>query len=178
MSRVFHRLSVTLLMAGVALLGAGLSAWAAGVRFNTTESIPLGIYGTSEAPVTKGAYVIWCPPETGVFAHARERGYIGAGYCPGGYGYLMKRVLAATTDILTVADEGVRVNGLLLPLSVPLAADGAGRAMPRYRVDQYPLTESELLLMSELTAVSFDGRYFGPVSRSQVVTVIRPILTW
>ena len=79
------------------------AACAAGARINTTKSIPVGLYWTSSAPVEKGAYVLFCPPQAGVFDDAKARGYIGAGFCPGGYGYMMKRVLAAKDDAVTVS---------------------------------------------------------------------------
>lgn len=44
----------------------------------------------------------------------------------------MKRVLAMGGDAVTSMDEGVRVNSELVPASVPLAMDKAGRAKPRY----------------------------------------------
>ncbi|MBD4272924.1 conjugative transfer signal peptidase TraF, partial [Xanthomonas citri pv. citri] len=80
-------------------------------RLNTSKSIPLGLYWTSSAPVTKGEYVIFCPPQRPVFDDARERGYIGSGFCPGNYGYMMKRVLAAKGDTVSVTPQGVTVNG-------------------------------------------------------------------
>jgi conjugative transfer signal peptidase TraF len=70
------------------------------------------------------------------------------------------------------------VNGRLLSLSAPLKTDQAGRPMPRYRPHAFTLGASEVLLMSEVSATSFDGRYFGPLSRSQIKSVIRPVLTW
>src|SRR4051812_8304966 len=72
------------------LLGAG--CYAAGARINTTRSIPLGLYWTSSMPIAKGVYVLFCPPKGRVFDEAKERGYISKGFCPGHYGYLMKRV--------------------------------------------------------------------------------------
>jgi conjugative transfer signal peptidase TraF len=108
---------------------------------------------------------------------AKERGYIGAGFCPGGFGYMMKRILAAKNDIVAINDEGVWVNGELLPLSVPRKADIAGRALPQLHVDRYTLGEAELLLMSDVSDISFDGRYLGPVNRSQIKAVIRPVIT-
>jgi conjugative transfer signal peptidase TraF len=163
---------------GMAVLAAGLACTAAGLRINATKSIPLGVYRTSSAPAEKGAYVLFCPPPTELFKEAKARLYIGAGFCPGGYGYMMKRILAAKGDSVTVADEGVRVNGALLPLSAPLRFDRDGRTLLRYPAAGFMLRASEALLMSDTSATSFDGRYFGPMPLSQIKTVIVPVLTW
>jgi conjugative transfer signal peptidase TraF len=162
--------------AGASLLALAALAWP--MRINTTKSVPVGFYWMTSDPVKKGSYVIFCPPETELFATAKERGYIGAGFCPGGYGYMMKRVAAVKDDAVTIAADGVRVNGALLPLSVPRAADNAGRPIPRSEIKRYTLGASELLLMSDISGTSFDGRYFGPIDRKQVQGVIRPIFTW
>ena len=165
-------------IAGVAFLILGAAGYAAGLHVNTTKSIPVGLYMTTSSPVEKGAYVIFCPPQVSVFEDAKERGYIGAGFCPGAYGYMMKRVLAAKNDTITVNDDGVRVNGELLALSAPLATDGAGRPLPRFQADSYTLAGPDVLLMSDVSGTSFDGRYFGLINRSQIKGVIRPVLTW
>jgi len=107
-------------IAGVSVLVLGALACASGACINSTKSIPVGLYWLSSEPVEKGAYVMFCPPPIGVFDEAKARGYLGAGFCPGGYGYLMKRVLAAKDDAVTITDEGVRVNGELLPHSAPI----------------------------------------------------------
>ena len=62
--------------------------------------------------------------------------------------------------------------------SAPIKADKAGRPLPRYQSNSYTLGNSEVLLMSDVSATSFDGRYFGPINRSQIKTVIRPVITW
>ena len=178
MSRILKRIAAGVVIAGVAALLLAAGGYAAGARVNTTKSIPVGLYWTSSAPVEKGAYVLFCPPPLGVFDDAKDRGYLGAGFCAGGYGYLMKRVLAAKDDVVSVADDGVRVNGARLPFSAPRKTDAAGRPMPRFQSNRYTLGQAEVLLMSDVSATSFDGRYFGPVHRSQIQTVIRPVLTW
>ena len=50
--------------------------------------------------------------------------------------------------------------------------------MPRYRSNAFTLGASEVLLMSDVSRTSFDGRYFGPLNRSQIKSVIRSVLTW
>lgn len=163
---------------GIILLLLGAACYAVGVRVNTTGSIPVGLYWTSGKPAEKGDYVMVCPPPLEVFDMAKERGYIRAGFCPGGYSYLMKRLSAAKDDTVTVADDGVRANGRLLPFSVPLKTDRAGRPLPRYQADNYTLDEYQVLLMTDRNPFSFDGRYFGPINRSQIKSVVVPIITW
>jgi conjugative transfer signal peptidase TraF len=170
------RIARSIALAALGLMALGFLCHAAGLRINTTQSIPDGLYRMTDGPVAKGEYVIFCPPQSVLFDEARERGYIGAGFCPGGYGLMMKRVAAVGGDAVAWTQEGVSVNGKLLPLSIPLEADKAGRVMPRYLFDDYTLGESELLLMSDASGTSFDGRYFGAVDLSQVKGLIRPVI--
>ena len=110
MNRLRRRLAMGTAIAGVSVLALGALACASGARINSTRSIPVGLYWLSSEPVEKGAYVMFCPPPIGVFDEARARGYLGAGFCPGGYGYLMKRVLAAKDDVVTISDGKVAVS--------------------------------------------------------------------
>lgn len=165
-------------VAGIALIVAGAACRMAGIRINASKSIPVGVYRTTDIPIVTGAYVLVCPPPSGMFEEARKRGYIGAGFCPGEYGYLMKRVAATENDTVTVTDEGVRVNGSLLPFSAPRRSDKARRPLPFYRINDYVLGRDEVLLMSDKSATSFDSRYFGPVLRSQLATAITALVTW
>jgi conjugative transfer signal peptidase TraF len=178
MTALARTVTTAMSVGGIVLLLLGAACQMAGARVNTSKSIPVGLYWTTSAPTDKGAYVLFCPPPSGVFTQARERGYIGAGFCPGDYGYLMKRVAATERDTVTVTSEGVWVNGERLPLSEPRQADKAGRPLPRYQANGYVLGDAEVLLMSDGSATSFDGRYFGPVSRAQLKTAIKLILTW
>ena len=165
----------------VGVLLSVLMAWgliyAAGIRVNTTPSIPLGLYQLTNEPLVKGAYVLLCPPPSPVFEMAKARGYVGAGFCPGGYGQLMKRLVAAKDDEVTINAEGVAVNGQPLHLSKPIKLDGGGRPLPHYE-KSWVLDSDEVLVMSDSNSGSFDGRYFGSIQRSQIEGVIRPVFTW
>lgn len=178
MNRLLKRIAAGTAIGGAGLLLLGVACYVVGARINTTRSIPLGLYWASSKPVEKGAYVMFCPPQVGVFDMAKERGYISTGLCPGQFGYIMKRVLAAKNDAVTVSDDGVRVNGELLPFSKPFKADKGGRPMPRYQSNSYTLGDYEVLLMTDVSPISFDSRYFGPINRSQIKTVITPVITW
>jgi conjugative transfer signal peptidase TraF len=177
-ARILSRIARHIAIGAVGFLILGSICFAAGVRVNTTKSIPVGLYRIVDESVEKGAYVIFCPPKLDIFDEAKERGYITAGFCSGDYGLMMKRVLAAENDRIVLSEAGVSINGELVPSSSPLAIDKQGRAMPRYQFSDYTLTKAELLLMSDVSNTSFDGRYFGPVDRSQVRRVIRPMITF
>ena len=92
--------------------------------------------------------------------------------------FAMDRAYRSVHDYTATFYKQERVNGELLPLSAPIKADKAGRPLPRYQSNSYTLGNSEVLLMSDVSATSFDGRYFGPINRSQIKTVIRPVITW
>ncbi len=178
MTTGWSRLRHPIVIMGVCFAVGLVLAHEAGLRLNTTGSIPLGLYLMSNDPIERGAYVLWCPPERPEFDLAKERGYIGAGFCPGGYGYMMKKVLAAPNDVVSVTDAGVMINGTVIPASQPFEADSLGRPLPRFRVTDYVLASSELLLMSNTNSRSFDARYFGPVHRAHIQSLIYPVWTW
>ncbi len=151
-----------------------------GLIVNTTKSIPMGLYiktGNFEKGRV-GDYVQICPPQTPVFLLAKQRGYIGAGYCPGGMGYMLKQVLAAKDDVVSVGGMGVVVNSQWVKNSVPMISDGAGQAMPVLEIKARKLEQSEILLMGIHSSKSFDGRYYGLMQTDQVVSVIEPIFVW
>ena len=136
-------------IAVIGLLALGFISFALGLRVNTTKSIAVGLYRMTDAPVAKGEYVIFCPPQSVLFDEAKRRGYIGPGFCPGDYGLMMKRVAAAGGDRVASSEDGIIVNSELLLASVPLKTDKAGRMMLRYEFYDYTLRESELLLKSD-----------------------------
>jgi len=178
MSQILNRLAINTAICCAVFLLFLFTCYLVGVRINTSKSIPIGLYWASSKPIEKSAYVLFCPPQVALFAEAKKHGYIGAGFCAGDYGYMMKRILAAKNDEVFIDDEGVRVNGELLPFSTPIKADKSGRPLTRFRPDHFTLDASEVLLMTDVSNTSFDARYFGPVKRSQIKTVIIPVITW
>jgi conjugative transfer signal peptidase TraF len=178
MNRLLKKVAVAVAGAGAGVIALGMVCYLIGARINTSRSIPLGLYWTSGAPVEKGAYVLFCPPSTAVFYEAKKRGYLTVGFCAGDFGYMMKRVLGVANDAVEFTDRGVLVNERLLALSAPRTRDFSGRPLPRYEPRAFNLTRSQLLLMSDVSETSFDARYFGPVDRAQIRSVIVPVLTW
>ncbi|OCG28966.1 conjugative transfer signal peptidase TraF [Gilliamella sp. HK2] len=145
-----------------------------GYRINITKSIPIGVYRTVNKAADKYDYVIFCPPENEIFKEARSRDYIDIGFCPGSYGFLMKKIVATKGDHVTISTDGVFINGKFLPLSVPLHRDLQGRVMNKIAINKV-LSDSEVLLMSDVSKTSFDARYFGIIDKKNIVSVVKPV---
>jgi conjugative transfer signal peptidase TraF len=124
----------------VALLALS-GALAAGLRINGTHSFPVGLYLASRKPPEKGDLVFVDPPALPLFALAKDRGYLGAGYSAAGCGYLIKRLVGVTGDRVTIDSAGVEVNGIRLANSAPCDCDGASRPLQPYALkDHNPTT--------------------------------------
>jgi conjugative transfer signal peptidase TraF len=150
-----------------------------GIRVPRTDSVPRGVYRTvSTDGFRRGQYVLLCPPDTPVIREARWRGYIAWGGCEQDYAYLLKVLAGQGGDVVSVGDDGVRVNGVLIPHSAPRAVDSRGRPMPLERSGIFTLKSNEYLVMSENRDTGFDSRYFGPVRREQLRAVLVPLWLW
>jgi conjugative transfer signal peptidase TraF len=169
------KLSVFIAIFLICLIALGALFHAMGFRINLTESIPIGLYRITSAESLKNAYVIFCPDDRKSFRLAKNRGYIDHGLNCGGYGYLMKKVVAVSGDILSVTPEGVLVNQMLLPFSKPKLKDGINRTLPQWRTLDYPLKENEVMTLTSQSEWSFDGRYYGLVHTRQIKGMITPI---
>lgn len=148
-----------------------------GMRFNSTDSYPIGFYWTTDKSEAKGDLVMFCPPDNAVFKEAKKRGYITYGFCEGDYGELLKRLVAIEGDSITVSEEGVFVNEIKIANSKPFIRDSVQQQMPIYRVRDYVLRDGEVLLMSDHNKGSFDARYFGVIKQASIKDVVTPLLT-
>ncbi|HEK1006906.1 TPA: S26 family signal peptidase [Pseudomonas putida] len=91
---------------------------------------------------------------------------------------MIKRLVAVPGDEVLIAAEGVSVNGQLQVRSQPLPQDPSGRSMPQPSSAQFRLADGEVLMLSDYSRLSFDGRYFGAVPQAQLDEVVRPWLVW
>ena len=179
---VTRRIGIVLLAwalaAGILVLGAYCNQ--AGYRLNQTISMPLGWYHLTpraDRPLKRGVLVVFCPPQSKVFAQAVERHYLKAGPCPNHTQPLLKPVAAIPGDTVLLSPSGVRINGLMLAGSPVLFRDSAGRPIPHLLWGEHRVQPTEIWLISTHSTQSFDSRYFGPIQVSQIQWIATPILT-
>lgn len=171
-----QKLPVVMMLTGAVTMGALAGGKAAGLCFNTTASMPRGLWQVQASePVERGTVVAICPPDRADIRQAAGRGYISSGRCPGGYEPLIKPVAALGGDVVTVASAGVAVDGKLLANTRPLARDEAGRTLHPVPAGSYRVAQDELWLLSGHDARSFDSRYFGGVPLANIIGVARPL---
>ena len=145
------------------------------VRLNVSASAPFGLYRLVDEPVARGVLVVACVPLAAARL-ARERGYLGEGFCPGGIQAVLKRVGALPGDLVDLGLDGLAVNGTQLPDSAPAASDSRGRQLHHAPWGRTVVAPREVWLIGVETTRSWDSRYFGPVPLDHIHAV-RPVLT-
>ena len=156
--------------------GAGLAliAWSvfADTRpvliWNASPSVPVGLYAVgAHADLSVGDLVLVKPPEP--LARLLEKRWI----LPDGAA-LLKPVAALPGQRICRNGDSVTVDGVTLAWTKP--RDRMGRPLPVWQ-GCHRLDGSEVFLLSPDHPGSFDGRYFGPLTRDTIIGRAVPIWT-
>jgi conjugative transfer signal peptidase TraF len=149
------------------------TAGLAGVRVNTSLSLPLGLYVRTTDEFAQ--LVEFCPAEP--FASlSRDRGYRVRGFaCPDHAVPLLKPVIARAGDIVNVSPAGIAVNGRLLPKTLPLKADAAHRPLIAWPTGTYAVRPGTIWVASTYSRASYDSRYIGPVEEKLIRGRLKPL---
>jgi conjugative transfer signal peptidase TraF len=156
--------------------GLGLGPGRGGLCFNSSSSLPRGLYLLGDAGGARpGDLVLACPPAAfGRLAVAR--GYLRRGGCPGGSRPLGKVLLAIAGDRLEVGAGAIALDGRRLAGTATLPADLEGRPLPRAAGGERRVADGEVWVISAHPR-SLDSRYFGSIAAAQVIGRLVPLLT-
>lgn len=132
--------------------------------YNHTPSVPVGLYLRTEAPISRGAFVTVRAQDVAPEA-ARARDFEGP------RDRFIKRVAAVGGDRVCADGDILLINDG--PALARRTHDSAGAALQRWSGCRV-LAEHEVVLLGEAEQ-SFDGRYWGPIDRSLVEGVWRPL---
>ena len=118
-----------------------------------------------EIGLTKGDLVSVClPHDWAVFA--QQRGYIGGGGpCADQSMPLVKQIGAIGGDPINIEPETIQ------------HIDSHGRPMPEFIVGAYIVPKGMVWLYGNEPR-SFDSKYYGPVPESNVLALLKPVITW
>ena len=162
-------------------------AWTAPhIMYNFTPSMPVGFYWIwrPHGPVKVGDVVMACVPlDTPAAREGLRRHYLpmhrfGTLRCPGNVYPVVKPVVAVPGDTVTLSMAGVSVNHHLLRNTAIIANDPQDRPVWHMPLKSYLVPAHTYWLISGLNRLSFDSRYWGPVTRADIVRRAVPILTF
>lgn len=136
------------------------------VVWNSTASAPIGLYRVLAATRLRPGDLVLAFPPLGAARLAAERGYLPLG-TP-----LVKHIAGLGGDRVCANRRLVTVDGL--KAATQLVHDGEGRALPAWHGCRL-LDDQQVFLLNSTVSHSFDGRYFGPIPRSNVVGRLRPL---
>jgi len=163
-----------LLLLGAALFCAPLVLQLTPIRWVITPSLPPGVYWETHEPIGRGSYVHFCLDEA-IAAFGAERGYIRSGTCPGLYEELFKVVAAVAGDVVELSEQGVTVNGQLVPHTPIYTTDSQNRPQPRWLSDgAHVVPDGQVFVLSTYHPRSWDSRYFGCVPINAIRGTARP----
>ncbi len=131
-----------------------------------SASVPLGLYAATPAEtIGHGDPVLVRPPET-LAAFIVERGYVARGVL------LLKHVTALPPQVVCAEGTAITVDGETV--AHRRMADRLGRVLQTWH-GCHRLESSEVFLLNPAEPDSLDGRYFGPLPRTNIVARLRPV---
>ncbi len=142
---------------------------------NTSNSLPQGLYlNLPVFELKKNDLVLICLNEE-MAKFAKERNYIKKGDCPLNTAPLGKKITGIFNDKVIFKKDFILVNNIKIKNSKPLLKDSLGRNLPKI-LGEILIKKGEYLLLNEVND-SFDSRYFGTISTSNIKGKLIPVFT-
>ena len=169
--RRFPRRAPLILTAGAfaALLVPALHAMPLRLVWNASASVPVGLYRIEPPAAIGVGDLVLMHPSPALERLMAERRYVERGVS------LLKPVAAVAGATVCRTGLSVTIDGHAAAVALP--SDRIGRALPRWSGCRR-LGSDEFFLIAPTSAASFDSRYFGPVTRTQIIGRAIPVWTW
>ncbi|MBN9511061.1 MAG: S26 family signal peptidase [Alphaproteobacteria bacterium] len=136
--------------------------------WNASASVPIGLYAVHPAHKLNITELVVVRPPADLARYLAERRYLPEGVP------MLKRVLALPGQTVCRSDRTITVDGI--GMGDALERDTLGRPLPVWQGCQR-IPENCVFLMNWQSADSFDGRYFGLLSRATVLGRADPVWT-
>ena len=140
--------------------------------------MPYGLYTKEQYKnllISHGDYILFCLNES-YTAIGLKQGYLEPGFTCNGSMPLLKKVIALPFEMVVLTDSYISVSGVTIPAATsyfdsesrPLAVFPRGK----YQKDCY------WVMGDHNITHSWDSRYWGCISKNQIITNVKPLLTW
>lgn len=148
------------------------------VRFNYTSSMPMGFYQrVSTIKIKRGDLVAVCLPKQ-VAVVALQRGYLRSGSCPNRVIPVLKQVIAIPGDAVTLTNSHITVNGVTYDAPFNFI-DHNKQSLQKFITNGlYQSNYGYWIYGANDPIKSWDSRYYGPVNRTEIIGVYKPLVTF
>jgi conjugative transfer signal peptidase TraF len=136
--------------------------------WNATASVPVGLYAIGAQTGLQRGDRVAIEPASKLERYLTSRGYLPAGVP------LIKEIAALGGDTVCRRDLLIEINGT--PAGEARRRDSLGRELPVWKGCR-TIAAHDIFVMNRRGPGSFDGRYFGPVARTDVIGRARPVWT-
>lgn len=164
-----------LIIAFILFLAVG---YAAGIKINTSESWPRGLYYSKKIDKSldqyRNKFILVCPdPDNPVIRRAKNWHILEPGFqCPGEIAPFLKKLVGLPGDTIAIDKSGVEINGQSIKNSRIKYKVFELVIHPGYKRTLKP---GEYWVMSDYSPNSLDSRYFGTVKRSAIIRASKPL---
>ncbi len=144
------------------------------IIINTSPSIPVGVYAIKPINTTlkQNDLVAICLSKKEQ-DFGLSRGYIHAGTRCNGSVPLLKSIIAIPGDNVILTIDSIIVNNTIYPYPTQ-KFDSEQRPLPSWPRGNYQNTQGFWIIGTN-DQRSWDSRYFGPVSKNQIIFLIKPL---
>ena len=136
--------------------------------WNASASVPIGLYAVDPPRAPKVADLVVVSPPAPLAQFLASRDYLPVGVP------LLKHIGAVWGQTVCRYGSAVRIDGA--PVGKALASDRLGRLLPVWQ-GCLTLSAGQIFLFNQGVRDSFDGRYFGVISTSQILGLAHPVWT-
>ena len=164
------RLATLLAMLGAAVVVVSTIAVRPAPRYiwNASESVSIGLYRLHPTGGLAVTQLVAVEPPEPLATFLADRRYLPRGIP------LLKRVLALSGQ--TVCRDQLAVTVDKIAMGEAREHDRSGRPLPIWQ-GCHVIADGEVFLMNWRSADSFDGRYFGALSKSAIIGTAEPLWT-
>lgn len=148
------------------------------ITLNLTSSMPYGFYAQSNNQLIRhDDYISFCLTAKYVKI-GLEQGYLEPGYgCPGTNSKpLIKKVIGLPFESVELTDSRINVNGLQINAATKYV-DSSNRPLTIFARGTYRQNCYWVIGDNDIKH-SWDSRYWGCIAPNQIITKIKPLLTW